>query len=259
MERVTGALSNGARKMGEFSILSRTELREAQTRLGIAFRDPTWLERAFVHRSYLNEVRYPGLRSNERLEFLGDAALELTVTDYLFRKYPDAEEGLLTAYRSALVNSRSLGTLAEELALGQYLRMSRGERVSFERGERSKLRIMANTFEAVIGAVYSDRGQGLVDVFVGAVLLPKLERIVAEKLYLDAKSHLQERMQEGGGLTPRYEVLSEQGPDHDKRFVVAVFVGERCLAEGEGFSKSEAEMSAARNALFNEFQVTLEA
>ena len=214
--------------------------------IGVSFQDKNFLMQAFVHRSYLNEHKELKLDHNERLEFLGDAVLELIVTNYLFQTFPDKPEGELTVYRSALVNTTMLSTIANKISVNDFLLLSRGE----ERDTgRARQYILANTFEAVIGAIYLDQGYDVTHNFIAQHLLPYLNEIVEKKLWQDAKSHFQEQAQEKEGITPAYRVLEESGPDHDKRFVVGVFLNKKQEAEGLGNSKQEAEQEAARKAL----------
>lgn len=218
-----------------------------EKKIGYTFEDKTLLERAFTHRSYLNENR--GLQNrehNERLEFLGDAVLELVVTEFLFSKYPTEPEGVLTAYRAALVNTQSISAAATELGMNEFLLLSRGEARDTGRARNS---ILANTFEALIGALYLDKGYGVAQEFIAAQLFHKADEVVAKRLWQDPKSRFQEAAQEKLSLTPRYELVSQSGPDHDKHFVMGVFVGDEQIATGDGKSKQEAEQHAAENAL----------
>jgi ribonuclease III len=217
-----------------------------QQHIGISFQDKGLLLQAFTHRSYLNENPNANLEQNERLEFLGDAVLELVVTQYLYEKYPVKSEGELTTWRAALVNAKMLAAVAKELALGDYLLLSRGE--SKEEG-KARDYILANTTEAVIGALYLDQGLKMCEKIIERYILSKLPMVLEEKLFEDSKSRFQELAQENTGITPSYQVLKEWGPDHDKRFLVGVTLGKDTVAEGEGTSKQEAEQEAARNAL----------
>lgn len=213
---------------------------------GVAFNDVTLLQTAFTHRSYLNENRSEGGEHNERLEFLGDAVLELSSTDFLYKKYPERPEGELTAFRAALVNTQSISAVAEELGMNDFLRLSKGE--AKDTG-RARQYILANTYEAFIGAVYLDQGYDAADAFINRTLLPKIDEIVAQRLWQDAKSFFQEKVQEVYSVTPSYQVLSEVGPDHDKKFIAAACINEDTIAQGEGRSKQEAEQAAARKAI----------
>jgi len=214
--------------------------------IGVSFDDPNLLRQAFTHRSYLNEHREAGLSHNERLEFLGDAVLELAVTDYLFREYPDKTEGELTAVRAALVNTTSLSEAGEALGFNEHLLLSKGE--AKDTG-RARQYILANTFEAVIGAIYLDQGYEAAADFVGRNLFNKTHAIVEERLWQDAKSRFQEASQEKESVTPEYKVEKETGPDHDKHFEVGVYLGREQVAVGTGQSKQEAEQAAAEAAL----------
>ncbi len=212
----------------------------------IVFKDKDLLKQAFIHRSYINETTGSNLSHNERLEFLGDAVLELIVTDYLYTKYPDRDEGDLTAYRSALVNAVIIGEVAHELGMNEYLLLSKGEAKD---AGRARSYILANTYEAYVGAVYLDQGYDVAQKFIAHTLFGKIDMIVAKKLWRDAKSLIQEKAQEHLNVTPSYKVLNETGPDHDKHFTIGVFFGDECIAEGKGKSKQEAEQMAARSAL----------
>lgn len=217
-------------------------------RMGTAFDDISLLRAACTHRSYLNENRGSGLEHNERLEFLGDAVLELVITSFLFRKYPRKAEGELTAYRSALVNTVSLTKVAERLGLNDYLLLSRGEAKD---GGRARAVILANAVEAVIGALYLDGGYDKAANFISDHLLNviDIDQIIRDRSWLDAKSRFQEMAQEKAGLTPAYKTMKETGPDHDKRFTLGVFLGDTQVASGTGPSKQEAEQKAAEIAL----------
>lgn len=199
-----------------------------------------------MHRSYLNENPEFPLAHNERLEFLGDAALELAVTDYLYHKYPDKPEGELTTWRAALVNAKMLSAIAKEIQLNDFLLLSRGE--AKESG-KAKEYILANTFEALIGALYLDQGLEVCRKVIQRFILMKLPEVIEKKLFQDAKSRFQEIAQEKVGITPVYAVSEEWGPDHEKQFRMGVFLEKELIAEGEGSSKQEAEEEAARNAL----------
>jgi len=216
------------------------------TNLGVKFNNPQILKEALTHRSYLNEFKNKNLQSNERLEFLGDAVLELIVTDFLYKKYPNYTEGELTALRSALVNAVIISDIASKIGMNDYLLLSKGE--SKDTG-KARQYILANTYEAYVGAIYLDQGFDVVNEFVTKSLLHHTEKIVSEKLWRDAKSLVQEKAQEHVGVTPVYKVLHESGPDHDKRFTVGILFGSDLIAEGKGNSKQEAEQKAAENAL----------
>ncbi len=216
--------------------------------IGVAFSDISILRTACTHRSYLNENRGSGMEHNERLEFLGDAVLELVVTSFLYRKYPKRQEGDLTAYRSAIVNTVSLTKVAERIGLGDYMLLSRGE--SKDTG-RARSVIIANAVEATIGAIYIDQGYDAAGQFVADHILNviDIENIVENKSWMDAKSRFQEMAQEKTGVTPTYRTLKEAGPDHDKQFTLAVFLGDVQVAIGSGPSKQEAEQRAAEKGL----------
>ncbi len=212
----------------------------------IIFKDKNLLKQAFVHRSYINENPKLGLSHNERLEFLGDAVLELVVTDFLYRKYPKYTEGEMTAIRSALVNAVIISEVAMEIGMNDYLLLSKGE--SKDNG-KARQYILANTYEAYLGATYLDRGYEVAKRFIANTLLPHTAPIVSKKLWRDPKSLVQEKAQEFVGVTPSYKVLHEFGPDHDKHFTVGIFFGAELIAEGKGKSKQEAEQKAAEMAL----------
>lgn len=212
----------------------------------IHFKDDTLLEQAFIHRSFINESARSGLSHNERLEFLGDSVLELVVTEYLYTTYPNHSEGDLTAYRSALVNAVTLGQVADSLKFNDVIRLSKGEAKDVSRARSS---ILADAYEAFVGALYLDQGYDSAKDFISRTVLMKTEDIIQKGLYKDAKSFVQEKAQELYGITPAYKVLHEEGPDHDKRFLVGIYFGEDKIAEGDGKSKQEAEISSARLAL----------
>jgi len=204
------------------------------------------LVQAFCHRSYLNENPNSNLEQNERLEFLGDAVLELIVTEYLFEKYPKKPEGELTNWRAALVNAKMLSETANESGLNDYLLLSKGEKK--ETG-KARQYILANTFEALIGAAYLDLGYKKCRDFIEKNLIIKLPEIIEKGLFKDTKSRFQEEAQERRGVTPTYKVVREWGPDHFKHFIIGVFLNKELVAEGEGSSKQEAEVEASKNAL----------
>lgn len=224
--------------MVDFSIFEK--------KIGVSFKDKNLLMQAFIHRSYINENPNTGMTHNERLEFLGDAVLELVVTDYLYKKYNTYTEGELTALRSALVNAIIISEIASKIGMNEYLLLSRGE--SKDTG-KARQYILANTYEAFVGAIYMDSGYDVAEKFIIETLLPYTEEIVTKKLWRDAKSLVQEKSQEFFSLTPAYKVLSESGPDHDKHFTVGILFGGDLIAEGKGKSKQEAEQSAAQSAL----------
>jgi ribonuclease-3 len=217
-----------------------------EEKVGFLFRNKALLRTAFTHRSFLNENKDAGLEHNERLEFLGDAVLELVVTDFLFKKYADKPEGELTALRAALVNTNSISDAASLLGMNDFLLLSKGE--AKDTG-RARQYILANTFEAFIGALYLDQGYTAAEEFIAEHLFAKIEDVVKKKLWQDAKSRFQEMAQEHAGVTPEYRLVGESGPDHDKKFISGVFLSEKEIARGEGKSKQEAEQSAAAAAL----------
>ena len=210
------------------------------------FKERRLLETAFTHRSYLNENRTPGREHNERLEFLGDAVLELVVTDFLYAKYPEKPEGDLTAYRAALVNTVSISDAASQLEMNEHLLLSRGE--ARDTG-RARAIILANAFEAVIGAIYLDAGYDAAQKFIAEQLFHKTDEVVAKRLWQDAKSRFQELAQEKEGATPSYQLLNHSGPDHARTFMVGAYIRDERIASGEGRSKQEAEQDAAQKAL----------
>ena len=217
-----------------------------EAKIGYEFQNKRLVEQAFTHRSYLNENRSEGREHNERLEFLGDAVLELAVTEFLYAKYPERPEGDLTAYRAALVNTQSISDAATKLGMNEYLLLSRGEARDMGRARQI---ILANAFEALIGAIYIDSGYAAAQKFIETQLFHKTDEVVEKRLWQDAKSRLQEVAQGLLGVTPTYEVSSQSGPDHDKRFVIVAHIGREKIATGEGRSKQEAEQAAAEKAL----------
>lgn len=223
------------------------DIHEFEQHIGITFDNPALLKEAFTHRSFLNENPNAETPHNERLEYLGDAVLELVVTDHLFRRYEDKAEGELTALRAALVNTRMISECASKLTMNDYLLLSKGEANSTE--TRARQYILANTFEAVVGALYLDKGIEKTTEFLQKHLIPYLDEIVEKRLWQDAKSLFQEKIQEHDGITPNYKLLKQEGPDHSKLFTMGLFVGDECASEGSGPSKQEAEQDAARKAL----------
>jgi ribonuclease-3 len=217
----------------------------ARENLGFEFEDIQLLITALTHRSYVNEHRKSVSEHNERLEFLGDAVLELAVTDYLFNNFNE-QEGILTSWRAALVRTESIGESGIKLGYEPLVRMSRGEK---QGGDRARQQILANAFEAVIGAIYLERGYGDAEVFIKKHIISKLQTILEAGTWRDAKSHLQEVSQRIDSQTPQYRVINEVGPDHDKVFTLGVFVKDRLLGKGEGPSKQVAQQQAAQAAL----------
>ena len=224
--------------MKEFSIL--------EEKLNLSFKNKDFLIQAFCHRSYLNENPDFYLSHNERLEFLGDAVLELVVTEYLYQNYPQKSEGELTNWRAALVNAKMLSAISQDLGFNDFLLLSRGEEKEVGKARQY---ILANIFEAFIGAVYLDQGYKVSREFIETNLLVKLPEIIEKGLYKDVKSSFQEEAQERVRITPFYRVLEEWGPDHAKHFIVGVYLDSELIAKGEGSSKQEAEEKAAQNAL----------
>jgi len=214
-------------------------------KIGLQENDPVLLHQVFVHRSYVNEHRAENLKSNERMEFLGDAVLELVTTEYLYRNF-DNDEGELTNWRSALVKGPTLAQVALELELGKYLNLSRGEEKS---GGREKDYLLANTVEALIGYVYLQGGYTKAQLFIHRFILIRLQHILDKNLHIDSKSFFQETAQETLGVTPTYDVMSEEGPDHKKTFTMGVYLNGEMVATGKGSSKQIAEQDAARNGL----------
>lgn len=219
------------------------------------FTDQKLLQLAFIHRSYLNESKEP-LESNERLEFLGDSILSFVVSEHLYKAYPDFDEGILTNLRSLVVNTKSLAKKAKQLEYGKHLMLSHGEEDS---GGRENESILANTFEAVIGALFLDQGIESVKTFLLKVLIPEIEEYVQKKVFKDPKSLLQEYIQSKKQNSPIYKVLLEEGPAHAKQFTIGVFVEDTKVGEGHGRSKQEAEEQAAEQALNNLDKITHDA
>lgn len=222
----------------DFSILEK--------QINITFKNKDLLRQAFTHRSYINEHKNSSFEHNERLEFLGDAVLELATTSFLFKKYPKRNEGELTSFRAALVNTNTLSEVASKLRFNDFLLLSKGE--SKDTG-RARQYILADTFEAMIGAIYLDQGYDAADTFINTNLLGMTDDIVKTGSWIDAKSYFQEKSQEILSVTPLYETIQEEGPDHNKYFTVAVKIKDETIATGKGKSKQEAEQEAARSAL----------
>lgn len=229
--------------------MKKDNISELETAVGHSFKNVEFLKQALVHRSYLNEHPTFSLGHNERLEFLGDAVLELVVTEYLYRNYPEASEGELTNWRASLVNTKLLAEVAREIKLNDFLYLSRGE--AKDSDSKARQIILANALEAVIGALYLDKGIAISRKFIKKFFISKLEHILENQLHIDPKSYLQELVQDKLGLTPSYKVISEHGPDHKKTFIVGVYFGHKLVAKGEGSSKQFAQEEAARRALEN--------
>jgi len=224
--------------MNDFSKLEK--------QLKVDFKNKNILTQAFCHRSFLNENPDCGLENNERLEFLGDAVLELVITEYLYASFPQKSEGELTNWRAALVNAKILAEIAKNIGFNDFILLSRGE--TKEEG-KARQYILANTFEAFVGALYLDLGYEICQDFITKHLIKELPEIIKSGLYKDAKSSFQEEAQEVKGITPIYKVLEEWGPDHAKNFTIGVYLEEELIARGEGSSKQEAELAAAKEAL----------
>lgn len=218
-----------------------------QERIGISFKNEDLLRQALVHRSYLNEHGDFPLNHNERLEFLGDAVLELIVTEYLFLNFPDKPEGDLTNWRASLVNAKMLSVIASELDIESCLYLSKGE--SKDKNSKARQYILADAIEAIIGAMYLDSGVEAAKEFISNVVLSKLDHILKNELYFDPKSKFQEISQDKHGSTPHYEVLKEEGPDHAKIFEVGLYIADELIAVGNGSSKQEAQVQAAKAGL----------
>jgi len=227
------------------SLISMPNLKELEKKIKIKFKNIKLLQQALTHRSYINEHPQDKLTHNERLEFLGDAVLELIVTEYLYKTF-DSPEGELTSLRASLVNTESLSLLAQELDLNNYLFLSRGEAKSTGKARNV---ILADAFEALIGAIYLDQGVKKVKEFIAQHLLTRLPKIIEQQLYKDPKSQFQEIAQAKLKITPSYQVLKEEGLAHAKKFTVGLFLNDKLISRGEGSSKFEAEVEAAKNGL----------
>jgi ribonuclease-3 len=222
------------------------DISKLEKKIGVIFKNKDLLLQALVHRSYINENRDFRLDHNERLEFLGDAVLELVSTEYLYKKFPDHPEGDLTNFRAALVNSKMLAEMSGRLGVEEHLIMSKGERKDTGKARQY---LLANALEAIIGSIYLDQGYRKSKKFITDNILCEMERVLEEKLYQDPKSEFQEKAQEKTGITPNYEVLTERGPDHNKHFVIGAYLEKELIAEGEGSSKQAAQRAAAKKAL----------
>jgi ribonuclease III len=224
----------------------RKKMSNIEKKLGIDFKDKKILKRALTHRSYLNENRGMGLKNNERLEFLGDAVLELIISSKIFHTFPDRAEGELTGIRSALVRTESLAEESRRLGVGEHLLMSKGEEDS---GGRDKDYLLANVYEAILGAIYLDKGLDECINFVEKTILKQLDFVVENELFIDPKTKIQELIQAEYKITPTYEVVEEKGPDHEKHFTVVLKIGEKFSCKGYGASKQKAEEDAAQKAI----------
>ncbi len=222
------------------------DIKKFEDTIGLVFNDKELLKRSLTHRSYLNENKGEDLKNNERLEFLGDAVLELAISEHLFQEYPDRPEGELTSFRAAVVKTENLAKVSKELGLGNFLLMSKGEEMT---GGREKEYLLANTFEAVLGGLYLDQGYEAARAFVTKHLIPQIETVVKYRLDIDAKTKLQEKAQNLFKTTPTYKVIYEKGPDHDKVFTVSVTINKKAYGEGTGVTKQKAEDAAANEAL----------
>ncbi len=225
----------------------KDKIHEFGKKIGLSFKDPELLKQAFVHKSFLNEHHNFKIGDNERLEFLGDAVLELISTIFLYKKFPEKPEGELTNIRASLVNSESLAEEAKKMNLEQYLFLSHGE--AKESNTKARKYILANCIEAIIGAIYIDSGYEKAEKFVTKYILYKLENIIDNKLYIDPKTKFQEKAQEIFNITPKYKPLEERGPDHNKIFTVGLYLEDKLISRGKGGSKQEAEIEAAKMGL----------
>ncbi len=224
-----------------------SELNKLQKRLGVKFIDESLLKQALVHRSYLNEHPDFNIGHNERLEFLGDAVLEIVVTEFLYLNFANTPEGDLTNWRASLVNAKMLYEVANDLGIEEYLYLSRGE--SKDKNKKSRQYILADAIEAIIGAMYLDQGIEVAKKFILTNVVSRLNEILKNQSYLDPKSHFQEKAQELKGITPHYQILDETGPDHAKIFTVGLYLGEELVISGMGSSKQEAQVDAAAKGL----------
>lgn len=224
-----------------------SDLTKLQKRIGITFKNDSLFKQALVHRSYLNEHPDFKIGHNERLEFLGDAVLEIVVTEFLYLNFTTTPEGDLTNWRASLVNAKMLYEIAAELEVEECLYLSKGE--SRDKNKKSRQFILANAIEAIIGAIYLDQGIEAAKKFILKNVVSKLDDILRNQTYLDPKSRFQEKAQEEKGITPHYQILDEVGPDHAKIFTVGLYLGEEMIASGKGSSKQEAQVEAAANGL----------
>lgn len=222
------------------------DFEQFEKKIGVHFKDKNLLKQAFTHRSFINENKRMSLEHNERLEFLGDAVLELVSTVFLYKKYPKKHEGDLTSYRSALVNAVMLSSIATSLSMEDFLLLSKGE--SKDKGKARQI-ILANTMEALIGAIFLDQGYDVAEKFINKYVTPLIDEIVSKGSWIDSKSLFQEKAQEIEGVTPQYKVMKEVGPDHDRFFTVGVYLRDALVGSGDGKSKQEAEQKAAEKGL----------
>ncbi|MDA3803003.1 MAG: ribonuclease III [Patescibacteria group bacterium] len=227
--------------------MNKKDLQALQDKLGIRFKDELLLKQALVHRSYLNEHPDFKIGHNERLEFLGDAVLEIIVTEYLYNEFPDTPEGDLTNWRASLVNSKILYEITPELEIEKYLYLSKGE--AKDKNKKSRQYILADAVEAIIGAIYLDRGIKEAKKFVLKNIVSRLDEVLANEIYLDPKSYFQEKAQEKEGVTPHYEIIEESGPDHAKKFTIGLYLDKKLISKGIGFSKQEGQVAAAINGI----------
>jgi len=227
--------------------MTSNDLAKLQKRIGVTFKNDSLLKQALVHRSYLNEHPDFKIGHNERLEFLGDAVLEIVVTEFLYLNFATTPEGDLTNWRASLVNAKMLYEIAAELEVEEYLYLSKGE--SRDKNKKSRQFILANAIEAIIGAIYLDQGIAVAQKFILKNVVSKLDDILKNQTYLDPKSRFQEKSQEEKGITPHYQILDEVGPDHAKIFTVGLYLDEEMIASGKGSSKQEAQVEAAANGL----------
>ncbi len=224
-----------------------SDLARLEASLGTSFKNKALLEQALTHRSYLNEHPEFKFGHNERLEFLGDAVLEIVITEHLFINYPDTPEGDLTNWRASLVNARMLYLVADTLGVEDFLLLSKGE--AKDKNTKARQYILANSIEAIIGAIYLDQGIEPAKKFIASHIVSHLDEILKNELYLDPKSRFQEISQEKEGITPVYKTIKEEGPDHEKLFTVGLYLGEELISTGDGFSKQEAQVKAAEAGL----------
>ncbi|HPY08568.1 MAG: ribonuclease III [Patescibacteria group bacterium] len=227
--------------------MEEKNLEKLQKNIAINFKNKILLRQAMTHRSYINEHLDTKIGHNERLEFLGDAVLEIVVTEYLFLNFKNIPEGDLTNWRASLVNAKMLHEVAGDLKIEDFLYLSKGE--AKDKNKKSRQFILANAIEAIIGAIYLDQGMAAAKKFILKNIICKLDKILANHLYLDPKSHFQEKAQEIKGVTPSYKILEESGPDHAKIFKVGLYLNEDLISKGQGSSKQEAQVDAARKGL----------